>query len=208
MKSGWRGKSGRWWSGAHDGESPCQEGVGPMMEWQWGPWWRISMSGRQWGPWWRISMSGRSRVRLRCRTQARLPGTQSSIWKGATTDSSWEFHVSLDVSGKPLKILSRMSYIMGFELSWVRFTALLVLKAIKHRTKSCPLSGADGLGSLYFPSFVFKFSPEHKPMKAFMWKFTVSHVLVTQSWPSLCNPVDRCLPGSSVHGILQARILE
>ena len=29
-----------------------------------------------------------------------------------------------------------------------------------------------------------------------------------QSCPTLCNPVDRCLPGSSVHGILQAGILE
>ena len=26
--------------------------------------------------------------------------------------------------------------------------------------------------------------------------------------PTLCNPLDRSLPGSSVHGILQARILE
>ena len=31
---------------------------------------------------------------------------------------------------------------------------------------------------------------------------------VTQSCPTLCNPIDCCLPGSSVHGILQARILE
>ena len=29
-----------------------------------------------------------------------------------------------------------------------------------------------------------------------------------QSCPTLCNPVDCSLPGSSVHGILQARILE
>ena len=29
-----------------------------------------------------------------------------------------------------------------------------------------------------------------------------------QSWPTLCNPIDCSLPGSSVHGILQARILE
>ena len=29
-----------------------------------------------------------------------------------------------------------------------------------------------------------------------------------QSRPIPCNPVDRSLPGSSVHGILQARILE
>ena len=33
-------------------------------------------------------------------------------------------------------------------------------------------------------------------------------VLVTQSCPSLCNPVDSSSPVSSVHGILQARMLE
>ena len=29
-----------------------------------------------------------------------------------------------------------------------------------------------------------------------------------QSCPTLCNPIDGSLPGSSVHAILQARILE
>ena len=33
-------------------------------------------------------------------------------------------------------------------------------------------------------------------------------VLVTQSCPTLCDPMDCGLPGSSVHGIFQARILE
>ena len=33
-------------------------------------------------------------------------------------------------------------------------------------------------------------------------------MLVTQSCPTLSNPVDCSLPGSSVHGLLQARILE
>ena len=33
-------------------------------------------------------------------------------------------------------------------------------------------------------------------------------MLVTQSCPALCDPMDYSLPGSSVHGILQARILE
>ena len=36
----------------------------------------------------------------------------------------------------------------------------------------------------------------------------VNSVLVAQSCPTLCNPVDCSLPGSSVHAILQARILE
>ena len=31
---------------------------------------------------------------------------------------------------------------------------------------------------------------------------------VAQSRPTLCDPIDCSLPGSSVHGILQARILE
>ena len=33
-------------------------------------------------------------------------------------------------------------------------------------------------------------------------------VLVVQSWPTLCDLIDCSQPGSSVHGILQARILE
>ena len=33
-------------------------------------------------------------------------------------------------------------------------------------------------------------------------------VLVTQLCPTLCNPMYCSLPGSSVHGLLQARILE
>ena len=33
-------------------------------------------------------------------------------------------------------------------------------------------------------------------------------VLVTQLCPTLCDPMDCSLPDSSVHGILQARILE
>ena len=32
--------------------------------------------------------------------------------------------------------------------------------------------------------------------------------LIIQPCPTLCNPMDYSLPGSSVHGILQARILE
>ena len=33
-------------------------------------------------------------------------------------------------------------------------------------------------------------------------------VKVTQSCPALCDPMDCSLPGSSVHGMLQARILK
>ena len=37
---------------------------------------------------------------------------------------------------------------------------------------------------------------------------TQSKVKVAQSCPTLCNPMDSSLTGSSVHGILQPRILE
>ena len=33
-------------------------------------------------------------------------------------------------------------------------------------------------------------------------------MLVAQSCPTLCDPMDSSPPGSSVHGVLQARILE
>ena len=41
----------------------------------------------------------------------------------------------------------------------------------------------------------------------FSWLWVVC-VLVTQSCPTLCNPMDYSQSGSSVHEILQARILE
>ena len=40
------------------------------------------------------------------------------------------------------------------------------------------------------------------------WTIACVHPKSLQSCPTLCNPLDRSLPGSSVHGILQARILE
>ena len=38
-------------------------------------------------------------------------------------------------------------------------------------------------------------------------KFQCILCLVAKSCPTLCDPMDCSLPGSSVHGILQARIL-
>ena len=34
------------------------------------------------------------------------------------------------------------------------------------------------------------------------------HTKLLQSCPTMCNPMDCSLPGSSIHGILQARILK
>ena len=41
-----------------------------------------------------------------------------------------------------------------------------------------------------------------------MYIYVYESALVTQSCSTLCNLMDSSLPGSSVHGIIQARILE
>ena len=45
-------------------------------------------------------------------------------------------------------------------------------------------------------------------IKIFNYQKSESESEVAQSCPTLCNPMDCSLPGSSIHGILQARILE
>ena len=49
-----------------------------------------------------------------------------------------------------------------------------------------------------------------KPRSLFAWTMgsEVKWSEVTQSCPTLCDPMDCSLPGSSVHGIFQARVLE
>ena len=44
--------------------------------------------------------------------------------------------------------------------------------------------------------------------KAAVMQVVCYHSVVAQSCPTLCNPMDCSLPGSSIHGIHQARILE
>ena len=51
---------------------------------------------------------------------------------------------------------------------------------------------------LLYMSFCFDFNSE----------LVCMHAKSLQSCPTLCHPMDYSLPGSSVHGILQARILE
>ena len=48
----------------------------------------------------------------------------------------------------------------------------------------------------------------HRCKEQFFGLWRLSGSEVTQSCPTLCNPMDCSLPGSSLHGILQARVLE
>ena len=70
---------------------------------------------------------------------------------------------------------------------------------------------------LWLPSFLgftnqCRFQEANKALKYLKRITQIIHkhilMLVTQSYPTLCDPMDCSPPGSSVHGILQARILE
>ena len=76
----------------------------------------------------------------------------------------------------------------------------------EHRVNSGTVQWGKGMyllsGSLQSPSF------HHFSIPTLKVKFWKLKVLVSLSSPALCDPVDRSPPGSSVHGILQAKILE
>ena len=58
-----------------------------------------------------------------------------------------------------------------------------------------------------FPASMSSF-PHFLYLLSFFSKALYNQVLVAQSCPTLCDAMDYSPPGSSVHGILQARILE
>ena len=85
---------------------------------------------------------------------------------------------------------------------------LLLSSDLLTNMPSIPISG---------PSYLLFILPIVSPPRPTTWLFTciaLSHHLVLccakslQLYPTLCNPMDCRPPGSSVHRILQARILE
>ena len=64
--------------------------------------------------------------------------------------------------------------------------------------------------SLVSPALASRFFTTEPPGNPKSWKSEIKLkvVLETQLCPALCDPMDCSLPASSVHGILQVRILE
>ena len=84
----------------------------------------------------------------------------------------------------------------------------------RHEIKRCLLLGRKAMTNL---DSILKIRDITLTIKTFAGKTMVFPVvrfrceylcLVAQSCPTACNPMDSSLPGSSAHGILQARILE
>ena len=57
-------------------------------------------------------------------------------------------------------------------------------------------------------SLCLTFSKDTRKVRKYFLSYSESESEVAQSYPTLCDPVDCGLPGSSLHGILQARILK
>ena len=55
---------------------------------------------------------------------------------------------------------------------------------------------------------LYRFYPLVFPKLTLKLYFLIVKLLIIQLGPTLCNPMDCSPPGSSIHGILQARILE
>ena len=95
---------------------------------------------------------------------------------------------------------------------------ILTIKSVLN--KFLPLIYWIGKKKKKYIFLVFPYDGTEKPKHTFWptWYFTNSYpslgkkvkvkVLVTQSYPALWEPKGCSLPGNSVHGILQARILE
>ena len=79
----------------------------------------------------------------------------------------------------------------------------LITEVTAKRISETNQDEAEGCFSPFLPwVYLLVWTTKEKPTP-----LTVK-VLVIQSCPTLCNPMDCSSPGSSVHGILQARKLE
>ena len=92
---------------------------------------------------------------------------------------------------------------------WQRGSLILRTAELHDVLKDTQL-GVAILFGLGLVIFLYSMLPRETVLPWFCcWVFSnVRCLLVTQSCPTLCDPVYGSPPGSSVHGILQARILE
>ena len=113
----------------------------------------------------------------------------------------------------PSETEALMTLISGNNIT-IGVTSLRMLEAGLHEED---LPGSDGCEPLVLRTsvpksvlfccyFFFNRGKSNKSLKTCIWEYVCAKSF--QLCPTLCNPMDCSLPGSSVHGILQARILE
>ena len=84
----------------------------------------------------------------------------------------------------------------------------LALLACCTASKQSELGLGNGTTELILFHYFHKNSPLHSVFRSLWSNQTESESARCQSCPTLCDPMDCSPPGSSVHGILQARLLE
>ena len=112
----------------------------------------------------------------------------------------WSFSFNISPSNE-------YSGLISFRIDWFDLAFQGTLKSLlQHRSSKA---------SILWHSAFFMVQLSHPYMAAGKtiplprWTFVGNQFsLVAQSCPTLCDPVDCSPPGSSIHGILQARILE
>ena len=106
----------------------------------------------------------------------------------------WSFSFNISPSNEYPGLIS-------FRLDW------LDLLAVQGTLKSL-VQHHSSKASILRRSAFFIVQLSHPYMTTGKTTALTRRTFVAQSCPTLCNPVDCSPPGSSVHGILQARILE
>ena len=91
---------------------------------------------------------------------------------------------------------------------WYTFGSPLVDTAVHPRLRAMVLPARYFSGCLKHPKCVYLSLEAHLRGRQWIWWPFCLLLLVAQSCPTLCDLRDCSPPGSSVHGILQARILE
>ena len=106
------------------------------------------------------------------------------------------------------KGMATHSSILAWRIPWTEEPGRLQSAAAAKSLQSCLTlcNPRDGIHQAP-PSLGFS-RQEHWSGLPFLLQCMKVKVSVAESSPTLCEPIDCSLPGSSVHGILQARMLE
>ena len=129
-----------------------------------------------------------------CRPLLLLPSIPPSIRvfsNELTLRMRWPKYWSFSFSIIPSKEIPGL---ISFRMDW------LDLLAVQGTLKSL-LQHHSSKASIFF------MAESEEELKSLLMKVKVESE-VAQSCPTLCDPIDCSLPGSSLHGILQARVLE